>query len=190
MTAVQGRWVLGGGIGSGKSRVREILAGLGVPTIDADSIGHQVLEPDGHAFADVSSRWPEVVVDGRIDRRRLGEIVFGDPSQLAELETMTHPHIFRWIREQAAGTDGGLVVEMPLLGRLPGTEWRLVVVDAKDELRVERAVARGMSEDDVRARMASQPTRGQWLAAADAIIPNRGSLDDLESTVKRILPYL
>ena len=82
------------------------------------------------------------------------------------------------------------MVEMPLLGRLPGTEWRLVVVDAKDELRVERAVARGMSEDDVRARMASQPTRGQWLAAADAIIPNRGSLDDLESTVKRILPYL
>jgi dephospho-CoA kinase len=187
---MQGRWVLGGGIGSGKSRVREILARLGVPTIDADSVGHQVLEPEGPAFAEVSSRWPEVVVDGRIDRSRLGSIVFGDPGQLAELEAMTHPHIFRTIGEQAAEIRGGVVVEMPLLGRLPGSEWRLLVVDARDELRVERAVGRGMNQEDVRARMASQPSRGQWLAAADAVIPNHGSFEDLESTVNRLLPSL
>jgi dephospho-CoA kinase len=170
--------------------VREILSDLGVVTIDADSVGHRILEPDGPAFAEVSARWPDVVVEGRIDRSRLGQIVFQDPGQLAELEAITHPHIFRIISERAAETAGGVVVEMPLLDRLPGPDWRLVVVDARDELRIGRAVERGMTEPDVRARMASQPSRGQWLAAADAVIPNHGSLDDLESTVKTLLPSL
>ena len=190
MTAVQGLWVLGGGIGSGKSRVRAILDDLEVPTIDADSLGHTVLQPDGPAFAEVATRWPQVVVDGVVDRRQLGEIVFRDHEALVELETMTHPHIFNLIRERVEEMDGGVVVEMPLLGRKPGPEWRVMVVDAKDEIRVERAVARGMSEPEVRARMSSQPSRGAWLAGSDAVIPNHGRIADLDSTVERLLPFL
>jgi dephospho-CoA kinase len=170
--------------------VREILSGLGVITVDADSVGHRVLEPDGPVFGEVASRWPDVVVDGHIDRGRLGQIVFQSPDELAELEAMTHPHIFRLINEQAADTPGGLVVEMPILGRSPGSGWRLLVVDSRDELRVQRAVSRGMTEPDVRARMASQPSRGEWLAAADAVIPNHGSLSELEDAVRALLPHL
>ena len=187
---MQGRWVLGGGIGSGKSQVRAVFEGLGVPTIDADALGHVVLEPDGPAFAAVAERWPRVVVDGVIDRRQLGEIVFGDRDELSQLEAVTHPHIFNLIRERAEEIESGVVVEMPLLGRKPGPEWRLMVVDADDEIRVHRAVARGMSQPEVRARMASQPSRGEWLAGSDVVIPNHGSIAELDAAVERLLPYL
>lgn len=170
--------------------MRAVLQGNGVPTIDADSLGHLILEPDGPAFAQVAARWPQVVVDGVIERRRLGEVVFGNPGELAELEAMTHPHIFRMIEMQATDIEGGVVVEMPVLGRRPGPEWRLLVVDADDEIRVQRAVARGLSETEVRARMTSQPSRGDWLAGADAVIPNHGSIADLRLAVERLLPYL
>jgi dephospho-CoA kinase len=163
---------------------------MGVLTIDADSLGHIVLEPDGPAFGEVSARWPQVLSDGRIDRQQLGAIVFHDPDELGQLEAITHPHIFRLIGQRAGAVEGGVVVEMPLLGRKPGPEWKLMVVDAVDELRVERAVARGMSEADVEARMASQPSREEWLAAADAVVPNHGSVDDLKSAVERLLPHL
>lgn len=190
MTEVQRRWVLGGGIASGKSLVRRFLDDAGVPTIDADSVGHAVLEPDGEAFDEVSSRWPEVVTDGTIDRTRLGGIVFGDATQLSELESVTHPHIFGIIRAQVEKIDSGVVVEMPLAGRRLGDDWRQLVVDCRDEIRVERAVARGMAEDDVRARMASQPSREGWLVGADLVVPNHGSMDELKATVRSLIPHL
>ncbi len=69
-------WVVTGGIGSGKSTVRRALEDMGAVTIDADRVGHGVLEPDGAAFDAVVERWPEAVSDGRIDRAKLGSIVF------------------------------------------------------------------------------------------------------------------
>jgi dephospho-CoA kinase len=65
-----------------------------------------------------------------------------------------------------------------------------MVVDAGDETRVQRAVARGMVEVDVRARMASQPSRADWLASADAVIPNHASIAEMEAAVERLLPHL
>lgn len=190
LTTVQGRWVLGGGIGSGKSEVRRLLAEQGIPTIDADSIGHIVLEPTGPAFVEVSARWPEVVDEGVINRRRLGEVVFGDPAQLQALESITHPHIFDTIRTRVQEIGSGVVVEMPLMGRRLGEDWRQIVVDCRDEIRVERAVARGLDESDVRARMAAQPSRGEWLGEADLVIPNHGSMGELEDAVASVVPYL
>jgi len=136
----------------------------------------------------VAARWPEVVVESHIDRQRLGSIVFGDPGQLAELEAITHPYIFGRIRSELEGFDGVAVVEVPVLGS--GLEWPRIVVDAEDELRLERAMKRGLDREKVLKRMRSQPTRGDWLAAADVVIPNPGSLAELEKTVARALPYL
>ncbi|MEX2653088.1 MAG: dephospho-CoA kinase, partial [Acidimicrobiia bacterium] len=181
MTTQNRRWVLSGGIGSGKSEVGLLLAASGIRVVDADRMGHRVLEPAGEAFAAVANRWPESLRDGVIDRGRLADIVFSDPGQLRELGALTHPHIFGMIRAELEGFDGTAVVEVPILET--GLLWPRMVVDAPDGLRFERALERGMDTEDLRARMASQPSRAQWLASADLVIPNHGSFEELEETV-------
>ncbi len=180
------RWVLSGPIGSGKTAVRQMLEEAGIRTIDADSVGHQVLA--GTAFDAVAERWPEVVSAGVIDRSALGQIVFNDRAALAELEAITHPLIFDEIRADLEEFNDPAVVEIPLLKTIDG--WRRIVVDATDDIRLARLLGRGMTEADAKARMSSQPSRAQWLASADVVIPNHGDLEELRSTVTLILPQL
>lgn len=180
------RWILTGGIGSGKSTVSRMLEVRGATVVDADRIGHEVLEPGGPAFARVASRWPGCVVDGRIDRRRLGAIVFDDQRELEVLEAITHPEIRRVLDERLADLDDHvIVVEVSVPNVRPAGEWGWIVVDAPDEVRRARAVARGLSDEQVRARMAAQPNREEWLALADLVIDNGGSLVDLAEAVER-----
>ena len=175
------RVLLGGGIGSGKSAVGRRLEQLGATVVEADRLGHAVLEHDGEALRAVSERWPAVVVDGRIDRPALGRIVFADPEQLAELEAMTHPAIIRRIREIASGT-GDLVVEVPLILEVPG-EWTRVFVDTEEVERVRRVVTRGGIAEDARRRVANQPDRDEWVDWADQVIDNNGPLSELDAQV-------
>jgi dephospho-CoA kinase len=170
-------------MGSGKSTVRRLMELHGVTTVDSDSIGHQVLEPDGPAFPEVARQWPGVVVGEHIDRTALAGIVFSDPVQLALLETLTHPHIFGRITSLLQEIDPPVVVEIPLLHKTPPGAWRRLVVDCDDETRLARLLERGMGEDEARRRMAVQPSRGEWLAHADLVIPNHGSEEELASTV-------
>ncbi|HEX2403434.1 MAG TPA: dephospho-CoA kinase, partial [Acidimicrobiia bacterium] len=162
MSSSEGRWLLTGGIGSGKSEVRRLLANRGIHTIDSDAVGHVVLADEG--FAPVAERWPSVVLEGQIDRKTLAQIVFADPGELSALEAITHPLIFGRIEADLEGFSGVVVVEMPIVA--PPMGWPAIVVDADDEIRVRRAMQRGMDEADVRRRMASQPSRAEWLAAA------------------------
>lgn len=188
MTTQNRRWLLSGGIGSGKSEVGRLLAATGIRVVDADRMGHRVLEPSGSAFGAVADRWPEVLRDGVIDRGTLAGIVFADPGQLRELEALTHPHIFGTIRVELEGFEELAVVEVPIIDT--GLLWPRMVVDAADEIRFEHALERGMSTDDLRARMASQPSRAQWLASADLVIPNHGTLEELTETVAEVVGYL
>jgi len=180
-------WLLSGGIGSGKSAVRRVLQGSGLSTIDADSVGHEVLQRGGAAVGAVAESWPDVIVGGEVDRKRLGAIVFDDPAALAQLEAMTHPHIFALIEERLSSLAPPVVVEIPLLVQPFSGTWRRIVVDTTDDLRLGRAMARGLEEGQVRRRMASQPSRQQWLAAADLVIPNSGSIEDLEEAAAGIV---
>lgn len=179
MSTQQRRWILSGGLASGKSLVRRLFDDAGVTTIDADSVGHEVLEPGGPAFDEVAARWPGVLVDGVIDRQALARIVFNDPQELLELETVTHPSIFSLIKGMSEGLEPLIVVEMPLLGNGLGAAWSRIVVDCRDEVRLERAISRGLDRRDAIARMARQPTRREWLAAADLVIPNHGGVEEL-----------
>jgi len=190
VSSEQHRWILSGGLASGKSKVRGYLADAGIVTIDADSIGHYVIESAGPAFAQVAERWPHVVRDGEIDRPSLASVVFCEPGELATLEGITHPHIFEVIKDRVDEVDGTVVVEIPLLSHGLGDEWRRIVVDCRDETRLARAVARGMSEEDARSRMKAQPSRAEWLAVADLVVPNLGSLAVLERTVERLATAL
>jgi len=187
VTEGKSRWILSGGLASGKSKVREFLEGEGILTIDADSIGHAVLQPQGLVFAQVADRWPHAVREGEIHRPSLASIVFNDPDELAALEAITHPHIFDTISAQVEGVESVVVVEVPVLSHGLGDDWRRIVVDCRDEVRRERALARGMSESDVRSRMAQQPSRSAWLAAAELVIPNHGSQEELGQTVTDIM---
>ena len=185
------RVVIGGGIGSGKSEVGRILAERGFEVLDADHVGHEVLVP-GHPVATrVAARWPEAVVEGRIDRGRLGRIVFGDSSQLEELEALTHPAIRhaieRWGNEMG---DRPAAVEVPIPADLIDETWVRVLVDAPIESRRERLRRRGMPDRDVDARMAAQPSREEWRSAAALVVDNGGTRESLDSEIDRLISYL
>lgn len=181
------RLIVSGGIGSGKSTVTRMLREHGAVVIEADRIGHAVLEPDGAAFAAVASQWPMAVVEGHINRGLLAAIVFTDEAQLALLESMTHPHIRDEIeRRVAQNAARHVVVELPLAAEFFPGGWTRVVVVAPESLRLQRTVARGMPAEDVQNRMAVQPGLDEWMARADVVIENDGSLDDLRASVAAV----
>ena len=177
------RIVVAGGLGSGKSAVADLLAAKGATTIEADQIGHEILKPGGAAFAAVAARWPVVVVDGAIDRQRLASIVFTDLEQLEELEAITHPAIGAEIARRAhAALESPVVVELPVPA-IDAPDWTWIVVVAEPSVRVQRAVARGMDEDDARRRIASQLTESEWRRRATHVIVNNGTLEELRAEV-------
>lgn len=184
------RAFLGGGIGSGKSTAGRILRDLGAVVVEADRHGHEVLAPGTPETRQVAQRWPGVVGgDGIVDRTALGRIVFADPAELADLEAITRPGIRqRVLAEVAAHPDRIVLVELPVLQSILGEDWPWVVVDAPDGLRVARTLARSpqLSEAEVRAVMARQPSRGEWLAAAAWVIDNGGDRVHLEAECRRV----
>jgi len=182
-------YFLGGGIGSGKSTAAECFLSFGAAVYAGDDAGREVLSPGTHETALVAARWPAVVgAGGVIDRRALGRLVFSDADQLRELETITAPGIARRIRDFAeAHGDGVVLIEVPVLRDLAGAGWDWIVVDAPDELRLERAVTRdGITADEVRHVMDRQPSRGEWLEAACWVIDNSGDGDDLAEQCRRV----
>jgi dephospho-CoA kinase len=180
------RVLLIGGIGTGKSTLARFLAERGAVVIDADEVGHQVLEAE--AFEAVAARWPEVVVDGRIDRQALGAIVFGDALQLRELEAITHPAIRSRILSRVAEAESEIVVvQLPLLEDFLGSGWVRVVIVADREARVARLLGRGMTLDRIEAVMETQPDEEEWVAAADLVVDNSGPLEQLPSQAEELL---
>ncbi len=181
------RLIISGGIGSGKSTVVARLRELGGEVIETDKIGHQVLEPEGAAYEAVASRWPSAVEDGRINRARLADIVFQDVDELRILESMTHPAIADRVREMVADATAPLVaVELPVGADLFGAGWVKVVVEAPEELRVERAVGRGMAEEDVRRRIEVQPSPDDWRAGASFVLVNDATPAELHEVVDQL----
>ena len=178
--------IVSGGIASGKSTVLQILRAEGAVVIEADRIGHDVLKPGGPAFATVSERWPAVVKEGRIDRGRLAAIVFSDAEALQDLEAITHPHIAAEIAKRVADAqDHDIALELPLDSDPVGPGWTRLVVEAPADLRLQRAVDRGMDTSDVASRIGAQPDDAAWRKGADIVIANVGSFDDLHQAVKR-----
>lgn len=184
------RAFLGGGIGSGKSTAGHLLRDLGAVVVEADRHGREVLAPGTPETRQVAHRWPGVVSDdGIVDRTALGRIVFADPDELTDLEAITRPGIRqRVLAEVAEHPDRTVLVELPVLRPIIDEDWPWVVVDAPDDLRVARTLARSphLTEAEVRAVMARQPARGAWLAAATWVIDNGGDRAHLEAECRRV----
>ncbi len=185
------RVVVFGGIGSGKSTVANLLAERGAKIIEADKLGHLVLASAGEAFAAVAERWPQVIDSGEVSRTRLAAIVFADPAALAELEAMTHPHIRSRIRSIVAeSTEEPIALEMPIPRDFVGEGWVRVLVDAPAAMRVDRAVLRGVDRADAEVRAAAQPDEHAYHEAADWVIANTGTLEDLAAAVGELWEQL
>jgi dephospho-CoA kinase len=192
---------LTGGIGSGKSTVAGLLAGHGAEVVDVDAVGRQVIAPGGRAEAAVLAEFGPGVADagGHIDRAALAGAVFGDAAALARLTAISHPAINAELvdRIDALPDDSIVVLDMAILveshlGRIdPAHSYsRVVVVEAPEALRVERAVARGMREADVRARIASQATDAERRAVADVAVANDADLATLTERVDALWQQL
>ncbi|MGI5270883.1 dephospho-CoA kinase [Nonomuraea sp. CA-218870] len=184
---------LTGGIGSGKSEVSRRLSAKGAVIIDADKIAREVVEPGTPGLARVVATFGDQVLrpDGSLDRDKLGSIVFADQEKLAALNAIVHPLVGQRVAElhNQAPDDAIVVYDVPLLAEngLAGMYDVVIVVDADDEVRLARlAEHRGMSEGDAKARIAAQATREDRLAVADLVIPNEGTLGDLDARVDEI----
>ena len=191
--------VLTGGIGSGKSEVGRLLTALGAHVVDADELARAVVQPGTPGLAAVAAAFgPDVIAaDGTLNRPELAATVFGQPERLAALEAIVHPLVEALaVSRLAAGAGAPVVVyEVPLLGRSPEFPGNsdadaaaplVVVVDAPDAVRIERLRDRGLSDEQISARMAAQPSRETWVAAADRLVDNGGDLDHLKSQVEAL----
>jgi len=181
---------LTGGIGSGKSIAAARFAELGALVIDADVLAREAVEPGTDGLAAVIAEFGEQVLDadGRLDRPALARLVFGDEAARGRLNAIVHPRVrARAVELIAAAPPGTVVVQdVPLLVETEqaGAYDLVVVVEAPEELRVRRLAAdRGMSAEEVRARMASQATDEQRRAVADVVLVNDGTPDDLRAKV-------
>jgi len=181
---------LTGGIGSGKSTVSALFAELGAHIIDADAIAREVVAPGSEGLEALVDAFGEGILtaDGSLDRTALAEVAFADPQARERLNAITHPRIAARTAELMAALppDAVMIHDVPLLAELglQGAYELIVVVDAPEELRVQRLVARGLAETDARARIAAQATREQRLAVADIVIDNSGDLESLTRQVR------
>lgn len=188
MSTVPIRWIVTGGIGSGKSTAARILAGLGLRVVDADRVAHETYEPGGWAFPEVAREWPGVIVEGSVDRAALGRIVFADHRELRKLEAIVHPAVRARLAELvAASGEADVVVELSVALDLLGPGFTVVVVDAPDELRIRRLEARGLLREEISRRMLLQPSREEWLALADVVVDNSGAVGDLRCRLEEAL---
>jgi len=185
---------LTGGIGSGKSTVSTLLAERGAPVVDTDAVARQVVAPGGPAHEALVARFgPELAAD----RRALAGVVFSQPAALADLNAIVHPavreEVGRRLHELRQLGTAVVILAVPLLVETGGSYdvAGVVVVDCPEEIAVRRLVEhRGMDEADVRRRMAAQASREERTAAADVIIHNDGSLDDLKSQVDQTWTWI
>lgn len=185
---------LTGGIASGKSTVTRFFRDRQVPVIDADLLGHRTYEPGSGTFQQVVAAFgPELVAaDGTIDRKVLGGKVFGRPDELKRLTDIVWPGIRRLASEElseleTAGNDLAVLEAAVLLE----ASWQdlcdeVWVVTVEPDLAVARLAERnGLDEAAARARIASQLSNAERVAAAQVVIENNGTLAALEASVHR-----
>jgi dephospho-CoA kinase len=185
---------LTGGIGAGKSTVARMLEERGARVIDADDLARRAVRNGTPGFDRVVEAFgPDVVKpDGELDRRKLAGIVFADPNRRRELERITHPEVARLLAEALApfrATDEIIVYASPLLvesGTAAACDIVVVVAAPEDEQLRRVGAQRALEEADVRARMQAQATAPERAAAADVILDNGGTLEELEAQVERL----
>ena len=189
---------LTGGIASGVSLVASMFRELGGAVIEADRIARDVVAPGTRAYRKIIDVFGREVVlpDGSLDRRRLGALVFKDPSARRRLNTITHPEIRRRIAEQVERTaaerpDAVILVDIPLLLDTAGPDAfdldAVIVVQATPEQQISRLMARdGLTREEAESRLAAQRPIAEKATEADWVIDNSGSIEQTRAQVEAL----
>lgn len=191
------RVVLTGGIASGKSAASEHFERLGVTVVDADRVSRELVQPGQPALARIAARFGDQVLlaNGQLDRRALRDKVFASPSERQALEDILHPLIHRQMLQLASRADSPyvvLVIPLFLESRQDYPHERVLVIDVPPGVQRTRLMQRdGSTPEQVDQILAAQTARQRRLAAADDVICNDRSLDDLHEAVEKLhLRYL
>ena len=186
---------LTGNFGSGKSTVAGMFRRAGIPVIDADRISQKVTAPGERAYSSIVLEFGSGILlpDGRIDRKKLGSIVFADPSRRKRLEAITHPAILEAANEylEKLSEKGRRVaiIEAALIHEagIKETFEAVVCVKCDEETQLQRVMARdGISRDEALSRFRTQMNAELKALSSDHIIDNSGSLDETRAQVEQI----
>ena len=186
---------LTGGIGSGKSTVSQFLAELGAVILDADKVGHEAFKPDTEVWREVVAAFGRQVVtpNGDIDRKKLGEIVFGNPESLSQLNQIMHPRMHDMVKaqlEEYRHQEMDVVVLRASL--LIEAGWASLVDEVWVTVASEPTVLRrlkqrsGLSEQQSLARIRSQLSSEERVKHADVVINTECDLNELKSKVDKL----
>jgi dephospho-CoA kinase len=183
---------LTGGIGSGKSTVANFFSALGINVFDADLIAREIVAPGTLALDKIITRFGSQIINdtGYLNRSKLRNIIFSDPAAKLWLENLLHPLVRTRMRElvqQATSPYCLLMIPLLLEGKPNDLVQRILVVDAPEELQVNRTQLRDKaSVQQINQIMQTQVSRSQRLAKADEVIVNDGDLSQLESQVANL----
>ena len=182
--------ILTGGIGCGKSEAARCFKDLGIQTIDADDLSHELTGPNGQALDAIKANFGEDFIspDQGLRRDLMRQHVFSDPAAKSKLEDILHPMIQAKARTRLAqATSSYVVYTVPLwFEKAPHSinPWKVVALDCSEETQIQRVTARsGFARDDVIAIMAQQVSRDTRKRGADRVVLNEGSLDDLRREI-------
>jgi len=190
---------LTGGIGCGKSSVATMMRERGCQVLEADPLAHRLMEPGQPAYDEILREFGNQVraSDGRIDRTKLGAIVFAEKAKLERLNRIVHPRVVEALDRELAALErtqpgGVVVVEAALLieGGYYERPDRLVIVWCKPEQQIERLMARGMTRQQAEQRIAAQMPLDQKRRMADDEIDCSGSLDETRRQVESLVAKL
>ncbi len=190
---------LTGGVATGKSTAARMFRDLGAEIIDADRIGHELLEHSSAVFSEIVRRFGDSILDaqGEISRRRLGAIVFADPEELRQLNAIIHPRIIAQVEERAAElavrnarsvvlVDAALIFEAGIGGRFK----KVIVTWCPLEMQLARLMEKGLTREDAERRVAAQIPSDEKKGRADFVIDSSGPLENTRAQVERIYASL
>ena len=184
---------LTGPIASGKSTVAKYLARRGAVVIDADKIGHDVIQPQSKAWHGIVRAFGIKVLKkgGGINRRKLAALVFSDRAQLQKLNGITHPEmrtaikkiIKRSRKKKLIVINAAILKEMSLIPLVD----KVFVVLSRKKNRIKRLTRSGLTKKQAAARISSQQSDSAYRKSADLVLINDGSLDELAGRVKKAM---
>jgi dephospho-CoA kinase len=191
---------LTGGVACGKSTVARFFQDLGAKIIDADRIGHELIEPGRAAYQEILQRFGEEILDptAAIDRRKLGARVFADAEQLRQLNALLHPRIIARVEEmarehQARDPHAVVIVDAALIfeSGSGGTLRKVIVAWCRPEQQLERLMAKmDVSRQEAERRVRAQMPIEEKRRRADYVIDCSGSKEETRGQVEALFPEL
>lgn len=187
-----------GGIASGKSTVTDFLWQQGYQVIDADQVVHELQEPGGRLYQALLSTFGSAILqeDGRLDRPKLGAMIFGNPELLAQSSQLQNEIIREELarrRDLLAETEAVFFMDLPLLFELEYDNWfdQIWLVDVTEEAQLSRLMARNdLSQEEAEKRIAAQLSLREKRKRADVLIENNGLLEETRQQIRDALQKL